>query len=235
MVFADPPYFLSNNGFSVSSGKRVSVNKGDWDRLAKLGGKHKFNRTWIKLVREILKPNGTLLICGTMHNIFSVGTALEQEGFKILNDISWVKTNPPPNLSCRYFVHSTENILWARKTERKSRHYFNYTAMKMLNKGKQMRDAWITSLTPPSEKNLGVHPTQKPLLLLEKIILSCTQENDIVLDPFCGSATTGVACKILNRKFVGIEKEKKYIELARKRIVHENDYEPLKIKRRKRR
>ena len=133
MVFADPPYFLSNNGISCSGGKAVSVNKGDWDKGLNFEDKHNFNRNWLRLAKKILKPNGTIWISGTFHNIFSVGVALEQEGYKILNNITWQKTNPPPNLSCRYFTHSTETILWARKNEKKAHHFFNYKLMKEMN------------------------------------------------------------------------------------------------------
>ena len=138
MIFADPPYFLSNDGFSNSGGKMVSVNKGKWDKKETLKEKHAFNRKWIKMMKRVLKPNGTIWISGSFHNIYSVGMALEQEGFKILNNITWQKTNPAPNLSCRYFTHSTETILWARKNDKKARHYYNYPLMKELNNGKQM-------------------------------------------------------------------------------------------------
>ena len=225
MIFADPPYFLSNDGISCSSGKMVSVNKGNWDRFETLEQKHEFNRQWIRLSKKILKPNGTIWISGTLHNIYSVGMALEQEGFKILNNITWQKTNPPPNLACRYFTHSTETILWARKNDRSARHYFNYDRMKELNGGKQMKDVWTGSLITPKEKKFGKHPTQKPLYLLKRIVEASTVENDLVLDPFCGSSTTGVACKILNRKYIGIDSNEEYIELSKVRLSHANDGE----------
>ena len=141
-IFADPPYFLSNDGISCSGGKVVSVNKGNWDKIDNLEEKHNFNRKWISLAKKVLKPNGTIWISGTFHNIYSVGMALEQEGFKILNNITWQKINPPPNLSCRYFTHSTETILWARKNNKSARHFFYYESMKELNGGKQMKDVW---------------------------------------------------------------------------------------------
>lgn len=218
MIFADPPYFLSNDGISNSGGKVVSVNKGKWDKSLPLKEKHCFNKEWIKLCKRILKPNGTIWITGTLHNIYSVGMALEEEGFKILNNITWEKLNPPPNLSCRYFTHSTETILWARKNEKKSKHYFNYELMKKYNDGKQMKDVWKGALTPKTEKIFGKHPTQKPEYLLLRIIEASTKNNDIILDPFMGSGTSGVACKKLNRKFIGIEKEKEYVDIAIKRI-----------------
>ena len=160
MIFADPPYFLSNGGFSNSGGNIVSVDKGDWDKVSGLEEKHDFNRRWLRLVRPILKPNGTIWISGSLHNIYSVGMALEQEGFKILNNITWQKSNPAPNLSCRYFTHSTETILWARKDDKKAKHYYNYDLMKDINGGKQMKDVWIGPLTKKAEKWAGKHPTQ---------------------------------------------------------------------------
>lgn len=220
MIFADPPYFLSNDGISCSGGKAVSVNKGEWDKIGTFEEKHEFNRQWIRLCRRVLKPNGTIWISGTMHNIYSVGAALEQENFKIINNITWQKTNPPPNLACRCFTHSTETILWAQKNDADARHYFNYNLMKELNGGKQMKDVWSGALTPAVEKRFGKHPTQKPLYLLEQIILASTHENDIVLDPFCGSSTTGVACKKLGRNFIGIDNNEEYINLSVKRLMN---------------
>ena len=227
VIFADPPYFLSNDGMTFNSGKVVSVNKGDWDKISSFTDKHEFNRQWIRLAKNILKPNGTIWISGTFHNIFSVGMALEQEGFKILNNITWQKTNPPPNFSCRYFTHSTETVLWARKNTESARHFFNYELMKKLNGGKQMKDVWTGPLTPQREKTYGKHPTQKPLYLLEIILKASTLENDLILDPFCGSGTTGVACKVLNRKFIGIDNNAEYIELAKERLIHADDFKKL--------
>ncbi len=224
MIFADPPYFLSNGGISCSGGKVVSVNKGDWDKIDSLDAKHEFNRAWLRLCRRILKPNGTIWISGTFHNIYSVGMALEQENFKIMNNITWQKTNPSPNLSCRYFTHSTETILWARKNDKSARHFFNYQLMKEINGGKQMKDVWTGALTPAKEKIHGKHPTQKPLYLLNRIILASTNENDLVLDPFCGSSTTGVACKILHRNYIGIDIEPEFIELSRERLINANEF-----------
>lgn len=217
MIFADPPYFLSGDGISCSSGKMVSVKKGDWDEKISVDEKHKFNRKWIKLCYKVLKDNGTIWISGTMHNIYSIGMALEQEGFKIINNITWKKLNPPPNISCRAFVHSTETILWAKKDLKKAKHKFNYSLMRELNDNKQMKDVWESSLTKPSEKKCGKHPTQKPMNILEKIILASTDEGDIILDPFNGSGTTGIAANKLKRNYIGIEKEKEYIDITIKR------------------
>ena len=227
MIFADPPYFLSGNGITCSAGKMVSVKKGVWDEKINIKEKHKFNKNWIRLCKEILKDNGTIWIGGTMHNIYSIGMALEEEGFKIINNITWKKLNPPPNISCRAFVHSTETILWAMKDDKKAKHKFNYEIMKKLNGGKQMKDVWETSLTKPSEKKYGKHPTQKPIELLEKIILSSTDENDLILDPFNGSGTTGIVASRLKRKYIGIEREKEYLDLTIKRKENDNIEEKL--------
>lgn len=218
MIFTDPPYFLSNDGITCQSGQMVSVNKGKWDKIESIKEKHKFNRKWIKLCKKVLTKNGTLWVTGTLHNIYSIGMALEQEGFKIINNITWQKTNPPPNLGCRCFTHSTETILWAKKNEKKVKHYFNYSLMKKFNEGKQMKDVWSGSTTPKKEKLQGKHPTQKPLYLLERIILAATEEGDTILDPFCGSSTTGVAAKRLNRNYIGIDNNKDYINLSIKRL-----------------
>ncbi len=220
MIFADPPYFLSNGGISVHSGKMVSVDKASWDKGMKKEDKLEYNRKWIKLCKEILKDDGTIWISGTLHNIYFVGVALELEGFSIINNITWRKLNPPPNISTRAFTHSTETILWARKqltAKKKGKHLFNYQDMKNINGNKQMKDVWDFSLTKQSEKKLGKHPTQKPLALLERIILASTKKGDIILDPFCGSGTTGLAAYKHNRYFIGIDNEKEYLNLAKER------------------
>lgn len=222
MIFADPPYFLSNDGITCQSGKMVSVNKGAWDRFSEgetsIAQKHTFNREWIRLCRRVLKPDGTIWISGTMHNIYSIGMALEQEDFRILNNITWQKTNPPPNLACRCFTHSTETILWARKKDKGARHFFDYQKMKEMNHGKQMKDVWTGTLTRPSEKTEGKHPTQKPEYLLERIVLASTQEGQIILDPFCGSGTSGVAAIRFGRRFIGIDSSEEYLEISKRRL-----------------
>ena len=223
MIFADPPYFLSGDGITCSAGKMVSVKKGTWDEKISVLEKHKFNRKWIRLCKEVLKDNGTIWISGTMHNIYSIGMALEEEGFKIINNITWRKLNPPPNISCRAFVHSTESILWAKKDLKNVKHKFNYNVMKNMNGGKQMKDVWETSLTKLSEKKYGKHPTQKPMELLEKIILASTDEGDLILDPFNGSGTTGIVANKLNRKYIGIEKEQEYLDLTIRRLINGKD------------
>ncbi len=217
MIFADPPYFLSNGGITCHAGKMVSVNKGKWDKSKGIEETHKFTLEWLKACQRVLKPNGTIWVSGTTHIIYSVGFAMQKLGYKILNDIIWYKRNAPPNLSCRYFTHSTEIVLWAAKNE-KSKHYFDYQLMKEINKGKQMRNVWEISAPISAEKTFGKHPTQKPVELLNRIILASTKENDLVLDPFCGSSTTGISSILLNRKYVGIELEDEYLELSIKRL-----------------
>ena len=218
VIFADPPYFLSNNGITCKSGKMVSVNKGKWDKSKGTGANHKFNLEWLRICKEALTKNGTIWITGTSHIIFSIGHALQQLNFKILNDIIWEKSNPPPNLSCRYFTHSTEIVMWAARDD-KSKHYFNYSLMKSLNKGKQMKNVWRINAPGRREKLHGKHTTQKPIELLNRILLASSKEDDLVLDPFCGSGITGVAALELGRRFVGIETEEEYLELAKKRIM----------------
>ena len=222
MIFADPPYFLSGDGITCSGGKMVSVKKGNWDEKVSIKEKHLFNKKWIRLCKEVLKDNGTIWISGTMHNIYSIGMALEEEGFKIINNITWKKLNPPPNISCRFFVHSTETILWAKKDLKKAKHKFNYSLMRELNGGKQMKDVWESSLTKPSEKKCGKHPTQKPMKILERIVLASTDEGDLILDPFNGSGTTGIVANRLNRKYIGIEKEKEFLDLTIRRKESDN-------------
>ncbi|MCH3950788.1 MAG: site-specific DNA-methyltransferase [Acidaminococcus sp.] len=227
MIFADPPYFLSNDGITCQGGKQVSVNKGEWDRAGTFEEKHEFNRQWIRLCKRILKRDGSIWISGTLHNIYSIGVALEQEGFKIINNITWQKTNPPPNLGCRCFTHSTETILWAQKNDKKAHHIFNYLEMKEENGGKQMKDVWTGPLTPQNEKKLGKHPTQKPLYLLNRIIRACCQKGNVVLDPFCGSSTTGVAAIQNQCKYIGIDSNEEYLELSKRRLQEVEQYERL--------
>lgn len=216
MIFADPPYFLSNDGFSVQNGKIASVNKGEWDRSHGYEQINKFNREWLSLAREKMKKNATIWISGTSHNIFSIGQTLVELGFKILNTIIWEKTNPPPNFSCRYFTHSTEQVIWARK-EAKTAHYFNYSLMKQLNDNKQMKDVWRLPAVAKWEKSCGKHPTQKPLSLLTQLILASTQKNAWILDPFAGSSTTGIAANLIDRRYLGIDREVKYLQISRAR------------------
>lgn len=213
MIFADPPYFLSNGGISYQSGKVVCVNKGGWDKGRSPLEMDSFNECWISECREKLKDNGTIWISGTYHNIFSVANSLQKLGFKILNVVTWAKTNPPPNISCRYFTYSTEFVIWARKCK-KVPHYYNYTLMKKINDNKQMRDVWNLPAIARWEKSCGKHPTQKPLALLTRIILSSTLPNAWILDPFSGSGTTGIAASLLGRKYLGIEVEDDFLKMS---------------------
>ena len=217
MIFADPPYFLSNGGITCQSGKMVKVNKGDWDSSQGPELNHEFNTEWIKRCRDVLADHGTLWVSGTMHIIYSVGFAMQQLEMKILNNVTWQKPNPPPNLSKRYFTHSTETLLWARKSE-KSKHKFNYSLMREENEGKQMKDVWTFTAPKKSEKSEGKHPTQKPLVLMDRIIRASTNEGATILDPFLGSGTTSVAAVLTGRNSVGIEQDEEYCELAKKRI-----------------
>ena len=222
MVFADPPYFLSNDGLTIKNGKITSVNKGKWDKSKGFEFVNDFNRRWLKLIRDKMKEDATIWISGTMHNIFSIGQILTELDFKILNIITWQKTNPPPNFSCRYFTHSTEQIIWARKNA-KVPHYFNYELMKEINGGKQMKDVWTLPAVAKWEKSCGKHPTQKPLSVLTRIILASTKQGAWILDPFAGSSTTGIAANLLKRKFLGIDIEKEYLKISKCRKIEINN------------
>lgn len=225
MIFADPPYMLSNDGITCQSGKVVSVNKGDWDKSGGFEQDFKFHKAWLSACKRVLKPNGTLWVSGTYHSIYSCGFAMQLLGFHILNDICWFKPNASPNMSCRYFTASHETLIWARKNQ-KSKHTFNYEAMKngdfpqdfIKKPHTQMRSVWAIGTPKASEKKFGKHPTQKPLDLLRRIVLSSTNADDLILDPFMGSGTTGVAAVEAGRRFVGIDKSADFVELASKRL-----------------
>ena len=222
MIFADPPYFLSNGGITCHAGKMVSVNKGKWDKSKGVEENHKFTLEWLKACQRVLRPDGSIWVSGTTHIIYSVGFAMQQLGYKILNDIVWYKRNAPPNLSCRYFTHSTEIVLWAAKNP-KSKHYFNYKLMKEINNGKQMRNVWEMPSPPAKEKKFGKHPTQKPVKLARYLIRTFTKPNQIVLDNTCGSGSFLVASKLEGRNFIGIEKNKD-VHLHKINLI---DYEGL--------
>ena len=238
LVFADPPYFLSNGGFTCKSGKRASVQKGAWDVSRGVEEDHAFTMEWLKACQRVLKPTGTLWVSGTQHVIFNVGFAMQKLGFKLLNTVTWYKPNASPNLSCRYFTHSTELLIWASPKPAKTlQHTFNYARMKAENGGKQMRDVWNlprtgeeeltgdgegrmwTQIAPRrEEKAFGSHPTQKPVALLERIIEASTAEDAAILDPFNGSGTTGVAALKMGRRYTGIDLDETYLSLTKKRL-----------------
>jgi len=233
MIFADPPYMLSNGGFSVHAGRMVSVNKGEWDVSNGLKKDFEFQLAWIKACHRVLKPGGTIWISGTYHSIYQCGFALQVSKFHILNDIAWFKPNASPNLSCRFFTASHETLIWARKElihpktgkAITTKHKFNYDLMKNGNwpedflkkPNLQMRSVWSMGTPKPAEKKFGKHPTQKPIDLLVRIVMASTEKGDVVIDPFTGSSTTGLACALNGRKFIGIDLEKKYLELSVKR------------------
>lgn len=237
MIFADPPYNLSNNGVTCHAGKMVSVNKGHWDKSKGFEADLQFHETWISECRRILKPEGTIWISGTNHSIYQCGFLLQKLNFHILNDISWFKPNAAPNLACTTFAHSHETLLWARK-DKKARHTFNYELMKngkfpedkMKVADKQMRSVWSIPTPTQEEKEFGKHPTQKPLALLKRIVLSSTKENDIVVDPFNGGGTTGIACKIIGkRNYIGIDISEEYINQTIKRFKKLNQQPALQF------
>ncbi len=219
LIFADPPYNLSNDGFTCHAGKRVSVNKGKWDKSQGIDSDLEFHYSWIESCNRVLKPNGSLWISGTYHSIYVCGYALQKQGWHIINDICWYKPNAAPNLSCRMFTASHETLLWVKKTK-KAKHIFNYEAMKfgdfpndvIKKPEKQMRSIWAIGTPKNGEKKYGKHPTQKPESLLDRIIIASSNEGDIILDPFCGSATTGVSALRHQRKFIGIDSEQEYLD-----------------------
>ena len=225
MIFVDPPYFLSSGTFTCQNGKMVSVKKGDWDLSNGLKKNFDFHRSWINACKRVLKPSGTIWISGTYHSIYQCGFALQLEGFHVLNDIAWLKPNAAPNLSCRFFTASHETLIWARK-DKKAKHTFNYSLMKngvwsedfIKKPNTQMRSVWAIGTPKNIEKKFGKHPTQKPEDLLKRIVLASTDKGDIVLDPFTGSSTTGIAAHLYGRKFIGIDTEKKYLDLSIKRF-----------------
>lgn len=219
MIFADPPYNLSNGGITCQAGRMVSVNKADWDKSRGAEADYTFHSMWIAACRRVLAENGTLWISGTYHSIYACGHALQQGGWHLINDIVWFKPNASPNLSCRMFTASHETLLWAKKTH-KARHYFAYEAMRdsewgkdiLKRPGRQMRSVWSIPTPAKAEKKYGRHPTQKPEALLERIIQASCPPGGLVLDPFCGSGTTGVVALRHQARFIGIDAEVAYLE-----------------------
>jgi len=225
VVYADPPYNLSNGGITCVSGRMVSVNKGDWDSSKGFELDSAFHRQWIEKCRRVLRRDGTIWISGTYHSIYSCGYALQSLGFQIINDICWYKPNAPPNLSTRYFTASHETVIWARKS-RDSKHTFNYEDMKsgewkgdsLKRPGKQMRSVWEIPSPSKKEKTFGKHPTQKPIELLKRVILSSTKRGETILDPFTGSSTTGMVAYAYGRKFIGVDSSQDFLDLSIKRF-----------------
>ena len=213
MAFADPPYFLSNNGSTCQGGERVSVNKGQWDQSRGLRHDFKFTVAWLRGIKRVLNPGGTLWVSGTHHSIHVVGYVLQKLNFRILNDITWEKPNPPPNLACRQFTHSTETLIWAARDD-DTDHIFNYDLMRRVNRGSQMQTVWRLNAPTAEEKKSGEHPTQKPVALITRCLLAATCEGDFVFDPFLGSGTTAIACLRNRRRFVGIDANASYVRLA---------------------
>ena len=235
LIFADPPYNLSNDGFTCHAGKRVSVNKGKWDVSKGVEEDFSFHFHWLDACKRVLKPNGSLWVSGTYHSIYACGFALQKQGWHLINDICWFKPNAAPNLACRMFAASHETLLWVRKNKQ-AKHYFNYELAKtrqwdgdfIKKPNKQMRSVWAIPTPKNAEKKRGKHPTQKPVALLERIILACSKEGDLILDPFSGSATTGVSALAHKRKFVGIDAEKAYLDnIAIPRIMDVLDQDDL--------
>ena len=225
LIYVDPPYLLSNGGFTCNSGKAASVNKGNWDKSQGFKQDSDFHSAWLKLSSELLSEHGSLVISGTYHSIYICGYLALKEGFHIINDLAWFKPNGSPNLSCRMFTASHETIIWLKKSKN-SKHYFNYDEMKygsfpedkLKAEGKQMRSVWSIPSPGKNEKEFGKHPTQKPLNLMKRLITSLSKKDDTILDFFMGSGTTGVAALELGRKFIGVEINESFFAMAKERI-----------------
>jgi modification methylase len=224
MIFADPPYNLQLGGdLFRPEGSRVDAVDDDWDKFDSLAVYDDFTREWLAEARRILKDNGTIWVIGSYHNIYRVGSLLQDAEFWILNDIVWRKSNPMPNFRGTRFTNAHETLLWCAKDER-ARYTFNYRAMKALNEDLQMRSDWLLPICSGSERVKGddgakAHPTQKPEALLYRILLACTKPGDVVLDPFFGTGTTGAVARRLGRRWIGIERESSYVKVAKERIA----------------
>lgn len=229
-IFADPPYNLQLGGdLHRPNNSKVDAVDDDWDQFDSLKVYDEFTKDWLSAARDCLKPDGSIWVIGSYHNIFRLGYILQDLGYWILNDVIWRKSNPMPNFRGRRFTNAHETMIWAAKSE-KSKYYFNYDSMKALNEDLQMRSDWYLPLCTGGERIKGedgkkAHPTQKPEALLSRVIQSSTRKGDVIMDPFFGTGTTGAVAKKLGRNFIGLEQDKKYIEVAQKRI---DGIDPLK-------
>src|SRR5271168_856870 len=225
LVFADPPYNLQLHGdLKRPDDSRVDAVDDDWDKFSSFSAYDDFTRAWLTAARRLLKPNATLWVIGSYHNIYRVGTVLQDMGFWILNDIVWRKSNPMPNFRGRRFTNAHETLIWAARDAAKRDYTFNYEALKAGNDGVQMRSDWFIPLCTGEERLKGsdgkkLHPTQKPEALLARVILAASRPDDLVLDPFCGTGTTGAVARRLHRRFIGVERDAGYAAAAERRIA----------------
>lgn len=231
MIFADPPYFLSTGNGKVNiNGQYIKFDKGNWDRVRTRDEKDEFNLKWLSSCCRLLKENGTIWVCGTYHNIFSVERCLDELGFKIINMVVWQKPDPPATLSDKRLNFCAEYLMWA--TRKRCKDYtFNYEDLVKLKGGTQMQDIWKISAASAWEKKSGKHPTQKPLRLLYRTILASTKTGDTILDPFSGSSTTGIAAALMNRRFVGCEMNQEFLDLSirrREQLCDDNVFMDMK-------
>lgn len=241
LIFADPPYNLQLKGeLHRPDNSRVDAVDDDWDQFSSFAAYDRFTRDWLTAARRLLKPDGAIWVIGSYHNIFRVGSALQDAGFWILNDVVWRKSNPMPNFRGKRFTNAHETMIWAGKSE-ESKYTFNYEALKALNEGIQMRSDWVLPICNGHErlkddKGEKAHPTQKPEGLLHRVLVGSTNPGDVVLDPFFGTGTTGAVAKMLGREFIGIEREAAYRNVAEKRIskVRKFDREALQVSTSKR-
>lgn len=224
LIFADPPYFLSSGKTIHVKNAEKTIYKGEWDRIKDIKNINDFNKRWLLACRNVMKEGATIFATGTYHNIFSIASCMMELGYRILNIIVWQKTDAKPTLSRNYFNFTTEYIVWARKNE-KTNHFFNCDLMEQINGGKRMTDVWRIPFISSWEMKCGRHPPQKPLRLLYRIILAASKSGDTILDPFAGSCTTGIAAKLLGRKFIGIDQNKSYLDYGLRRFEEINDHE----------
>lgn len=220
VIFADVPYGLSGGGSTCKGGRRVKVGKGEWDAPRETNERFLWQCEWLSLARRALKDTGSIWVCGSMHGIYPCGTAVQSLGFRVLNQIVWEKTNPPPNLGCRMFTHSHEVLVWASKSPT-AKHYFDYPAMRFANGGKQMKDVWRIGRPAVGELTCGKHPTQKPVELVERCLVASLPHGGLVVDPFAGSGTTAVVVAQstgTDWRCHAIDKDQEWCDLAQRRV-----------------